>query len=63
MGRTNNILYLVFSIFWKLLFSMRYEDYRTDISKHAYVHTQIECEAKCNFLLLPSNQERSKQQG
>ena len=36
-----SVLYLVYSIHGKLLFSMRSEDYRTDLSKHVSIYTQI----------------------
>ena len=42
MGCTNSVLYLVYSIYWKLIFSMGKEDYRTDLSKHVSVNTQID---------------------
>ena len=44
MGCTNTVLYLVYIyILLKLLFSMsHWEDYRTDLSKHAYINTQID---------------------
>ena len=48
MGCTNSVLYLAYRIYWKLLFSMRY--YRTDLSKHVYINTQIDCNGffKCS---------------
>ena len=42
MGCTNSVLYLVYSIYWKLLFSMGLEDYRTGSSKHVSIITQID---------------------
>ena len=49
MGCTNSVLYLVYSIYRKLLFSMHKEDYRTDLSKHVSINTQIghNCLFKC----------------
>ena len=42
MGSTNSVSYLVYSSYWKLLFSMRLEDYRTDLFKHVSISTQID---------------------
>ena len=39
---TNSVLYLVYGIYCKFLFSMRKEDYRTDLSKHVSIYTQID---------------------
>ena len=61
--------------------SMRYEDYRTDLSKYVSIKSQnvrnglfksskytilslaLNMRPKCNFLLLPSNQDCAKQLG
>ena len=60
---------------------MRLEDYKTDLSKHVAIKSQIvrnglfksskytillltlKVRPKCNFLLLPTNQERALQLG
>ena len=39
---TNSVLYLIYSIYWKITFSMGYEDYRTDRSKHVSINMQID---------------------
>ena len=39
---TKSVLYLVYGIYCKFLFSMCKEDYRTDLSKHVSINTQID---------------------
>ena len=42
MGCTYTVLYLVYSIYWKLILAVGKEDYRTNLSKHVSINTQID---------------------
>ena len=42
MGFTKSVLYLVYSIYWKLLFSLPLKDYGAYLSKHVSIIMQID---------------------